>query len=98
MLSSAQLRRTIACLGIAAAGAAPLASATVLAFFGSSSTVQAASTTGSLGDPIPDIDPEDVEDGTGGIGDPDWPVEEEEEETDPEDVEDVTGGIGGGLP
>jgi hypothetical protein len=102
MLHSAFLRRVVAVVGIGAAGVSPAIPILALALFGASPVIDVNAApvgigAGWLAD-VPAIDPEDVEDGTGGIGDPDWPPIDDEEDVPPEDVEDNTGGIGGDLP
>jgi hypothetical protein len=98
MLNSAVLRRTVAVLGIGAASVSPALPFATFAIFGA--TVPAAKVSAGvipgLDDPI--IDPEDVEDGNGGFGDPIFPPIPPLPEIPPEDVEDGTGGVDGSIP
>jgi len=99
MLNSAVLRRTIAVLGIGAASVSPALPFAAIALFGASvpTTKVNAGVLPAIDDPI--IDPEDVEDGTGGFGDPIFPpFPFPFPDLPPEDVEDGTGGIDGSLP
>ena len=99
MLNSAVLRRTIAVLGIGAASVSPALPFAAFALFGASvpTTKVNAGVIPAIDDPI--IDPEDVEDGTGGWGDPIFPpFPIPFPDVPPEDVEDGTGGIDGSLP
>ena len=98
MLHSAILRRTIAVLGIGAASVSPALPFTAFALFGATvpATKVSAGVIPGLDEPY--IDPEDVEDGTGGFGDPVFPPYEDDSEVPPEEVEDGTGGIDGSLP
>ena len=101
MLNSAVLRRTVAVLGIGAASVSPALPFAAFAFFGASvpaASVSASSFNSFAGDPIPIIDPGDVEDGTGGFGDPIFPPFPPFPIVPPEDIEDGTGGIDGSLP
>jgi hypothetical protein len=99
MLHSAVLRRTVAVLGIGAAGVSPALPFAAFAFFGA--TVPTAKVSASASVKLFDgpIRPEDIIDLTGGTGGlPILPPFPPPPIVPPEDIEDGTGGIGGHLP
>jgi len=99
MLNSSVLRRALAVAGLGAAGIAPVIPFAAVAFFGAAVPTANVVAAPTPGDPIPNINPGDIDDGTGGIGIlPIFPPFIPPPYPSPDDIDDATGGVGGIMP